>query len=471
KPIIIRMILITAESTCKNLNALIGPIMPINPPLLAEGTVLITGGTGGLGAVVARHLITAHGVRRVLLASRRGPDTPGAAELGEELGTFGAHVDIVACDVADRTALDRMLAQIPPQHPLTGVIHTAGVLADGLFATMASEQIANVLRPKVDAAWHLHEATKDLDLSLFVLYSSIAGIIGNPGQANYAAANVFLDALAQYRQVSGLPATSVAWGPWRQNTGMTSAFGAADFARLRREGFAPLDDEDGMALFDAALAGGRSAFVAAQVDRTALGETGPGELRAVMRGLARPGRRRAAAGAARDSSDLASQLLGRSTAEQETIVLDVIRTQAAAVLGHDDMETIAPNKPFTDIGFDSLGVMEFRNRLKTTAGVQLSPTAMYDHPTPVALADFLRQEIAPVEDLAERIAADIDILARSCAAADLSTADRSVIASKLMAMWRRLKGKDTDEIEQHADAESLETVDDSELFAFIDHLS
>ncbi|MEU0507109.1 SDR family NAD(P)-dependent oxidoreductase [Nocardia sp. NPDC005998] len=446
-------------------------VLTVPTPLLAEGTVLITGGTGGLGAVVARHLITAHGVRRVLLASRRGPDTPGAAELREELGTFGAHVDIVACDVADRTALDRMLAQIPPQHPLTGVIHTAGVLADGLFATMTSEQIANVLRPKVDAAWHLHEATKDLDLSLFVLYSSIAGVIGNPGQANYAAANVFLDALAQYRQVSGLPATSVAWGPWRQNTGMTSAFGAADFARLRREGFAPLDNEDGMALFDAALAGGKSAFVAARVDRTALAEAGPDELRAVMRGLARPGRRRAAAGAARDSSDLASQLLGRSTAEQETIVLDVIRTQAAAVLGHEDMETIAPNKPFTDIGFDSLGVMEFRNRLKTTAGVQLSPTAMYDHPTPVALADFLRQEIALVEDPAERIAADIDTLARSCAAADLSTADRSVIASKLMAMWRRLKGKDTDEIEQHADAESLETVDDSELFAFIDHLS
>nr|WP_040699567.1 type I polyketide synthase [Nocardia vinacea] len=446
-------------------------VLTVPIPPLADGTVLITGGTGGLGAVVARHLITAHRVRRVLLASRRGPDTPGAAELREELAALGAQVDVVACDAADRTALDRVLAQIPPQHPLTGVIHAAGVLADGMFATMTSEQIANVLRPKVDAAWNLHEATKDMDLSAFVLYSSIAGVIGSAGQANYAAANVFLDALAHYRQVIGLPATSVAWGPWRQRAGMTSAFGAADFARLRREGFAPLDDEEGMALFDAALAGGKAAFVAARVDRTALADTDPGELRAVMRGVARPGRRRAAAAAARDSSDLVSQLSGRSTAEQDSVILDLIRTQAAAVLGHDDVETIAPNKPFSDIGFDSLGVMEFRNRLKTTAGVQLSPTAMFDYPTPTALAEFLRQDIAPVEDPAERIVADIDALERSCAAADLSTVDRSDIASRLMAMWRRLEGKHTDEPELNADADSFETADDSELFAFIDHLS
>lgn len=168
---------------------------------------------------------------------------------------LGAHVDVVACDAADRVALEAVLAAIPAQHPLTGVVHAAGVLADGLLATMTAEQIAMVLRPKVDAAWNLHEATKDLDLSMFVLYSSITGVIGNPGQANYAAANVFLDALAQHRQVSGLPATSVVWGPWERSGGMTSALGEADFARLRRQGFIPLGDVDGMALFDAALAG------------------------------------------------------------------------------------------------------------------------------------------------------------------------------------------------------------------------
>ncbi|WP_406281201.1 SDR family NAD(P)-dependent oxidoreductase [Nocardia sp. NBC_00881] len=388
-------------------------VLTVPNPLRPDGTVLITGGTGRLGAVAARHLVSAHGVRRLVLTSRRGPEAPGVAEFTAELTALGAHVDVVACDAADRVALDAVLAAIPAQHPLTGVVHAAGVLADGLLATMTAERIAMVLRPKVDAAWNLHEATKDLDLSMFVLYSSIAGVIGNPGQANYAAANVFLDALAQSRQVSGLPATSVVWGPWERSGGMTSALGEADFARLRREGFVPMGDVDGMALFDAALAGGRSAFVAVRIDRNVLAETDADGSRAIMRGVARPAHRRVSATKSGHatalngrSAGLAAQLLGRSTAEQECVVLDVIRVQAAAVLGHTTADSIAPDKPFKDLGFDSLGVMEFRNRLKSAVGVRLSPTTMFSYPTPEALAGYVRQEIAPIDDPVEHTVAE-----------------------------------------------------------------
>ncbi|MFJ9363892.1 SDR family NAD(P)-dependent oxidoreductase [Nocardia sp. NPDC101769] len=448
-------------------------VLTVPTTLRPEGTVLITGGTGGLGAVVARHLITEYGVRRLMLAGRRGPETPGAAELAAELTALGAHVDVVACDAADRAALDAMLAGIPERHPLTAVVHAAGVLADGLLSTMTPEQIAMVLRPKVDAAWNLHEATKELDLSAFVLYSSIAGVIGNPGQANYAAANVFLDALAHHRQVSGLPATSVAWGPWEQSGGMTSTLGAADLARLRREGLLPIGDEEGMALFDAALAGGRSPFVAIRVDPAALSEAQ--EVRPVMRGLSRPMVRRVAettdapTTAANASASLTAQLQGRATADQERVLLGVIRAQAAAVLGHANADSIPSDKPFSDIGFDSLGVMEFRNRLKSAVGVQLSATAMFDHPTPEALAGHLRRELVPVEDPAERIAAELDSLAHRFATVELSAVDRTAIASRLTTLLRELEGGG--DLDFGGGADGLDDADDRELFDFIDQIS
>ncbi|MGW0055928.1 SDR family NAD(P)-dependent oxidoreductase [Nocardia nova] len=441
-------------------------VLTVPAPLRPEGTVLITGGTGGLGAVVARQLITEYGVRRLVLAGRRGPAAPGAAELRDELAGLGAQVEVVACDAADRAALDRVLAAVPADHPLTGVVHAAGVLSDGLLATMTPERIAEVLRPKVDAAWNLHEATKDLDLSMFVLYSSIAGVIGNPGQSNYAAANVFLDALAQHRHVNGLPATSLAWGLWAESTGMTGGLGAADIARLRRDGFPPLDIDDGMALFDAALASGRADVAAVRIDRSALAADG----RSIMRGLVRPTRRRVTAAAASESSTLAALVAGRTPAEQERVVLDVIRSQAAAVLGHEDVGAIAPDMPFKDIGFDSLSVMEFRNQLVRTTGLQLPATLVFDYPTAEELAGFVYRQIAPAQDPAERIAAEIDALTRSCAAAELSPEDRSDVARRLTALLRQLEDGADDSGPDRA-VDRLDTADDRELFDFIDNLS
>ncbi|GAB2563311.1 type I polyketide synthase [Nocardia heshunensis] len=455
-------------------------VLTVPTPLRGDGTVLITGGTGGLGVIAARHLITAHGARRLVLASRRGADTPGAAETVAELTALGAHVEVVACDTADRAALDRLLATIPAQHPLTAVVHAAGVLADGLLATMTDEQIAQVLRPKVDAAWNLHEATTGLDLSAFVLYSSIAGVLGTAGQANYAAANTFLDALAQQRHAEGLPATSIAWGPWQQSSGMTGDLTEADLARLRREGLLPLNADEGMDLFDAATTTGRPTSVAVRIDRDALGEGDPAGIRPIMRALARPAARRGpvaepvTAEIATGSDHLVTRLLGRSPEEQKRVLLGVIGVHAAAVLGHTGDGTLEPDKPFSAIGFDSLGVMEFRNRLKSAAGVQLSATAMFDHPTPAALAEFLRQELVPADAAARALAAEVDSLTRSFAAAELTSSERSGLAEKVSALLRKLEDAAADRGPLHPpgvdDAGDLESADDDELFEFIDSL-
>ncbi|WP_433683229.1 SDR family NAD(P)-dependent oxidoreductase [Nocardia sp. CA-119907] len=428
------------------------------------GTVLVTGGTGGLGAVLARHLVGARGVRRLLLASRRGPAADGATELVAELTAHGADVDIVAADVADPAAISALLEAIPPEHPLTAVVHTAGVIDDGMFDSMTAEQVATVFTPKVDAAHHLHEATKDLDLAAFVLYSSIAGVLGGPGQANYAAANAYLDALARRRQLAGLPATALAWGAWRSASGMTAELGDQDWARMRREGMLPIDDDHGMALFDAALASGRATAVAARLDVSVLSAMDPADMPAMLRGLARSSRRAAAARSS-ESAKFAAGLIGLDPAEQERVIVDAIRAQAAAVLGHQSPDAIDVERPFQELGFDSLGVMEFRNRVKSAVGINLGTTVVFDHPTPAALAGYIRQEIAPVDDAPARIRSEVAALAKSCTAASLDPDDRRDIATRLRAVLRELDGGA--ERESIAD---LAVAEDSELFEFIDQL-
>ncbi|HEX5851526.1 MAG TPA: SDR family NAD(P)-dependent oxidoreductase, partial [Solirubrobacteraceae bacterium] len=219
-----------------------------------DGTMLITGGTGALGGLLARHLVGAHGVRHLLLASRAGSRAPGVEELIEELRALGASVTCAACDVSDRAALAGLLDTIPAERPLRGVIHAAGVLDDGLLSTLSAARLRAVLAAKATAAWHLHELTERLDLSVFVLFSSATGVLGGPGQSNYAAANTFLDGLASYRRGRGLPAIALAWGPWQQGGGMASTLSDGDRARVARTGLRGLPSEEALSLFDAAHA-------------------------------------------------------------------------------------------------------------------------------------------------------------------------------------------------------------------------
>ncbi|MEV4753477.1 beta-ketoacyl reductase, partial [Streptosporangium sp. NPDC049248] len=255
-----------------------------------EGTVLITGGTGGLGALFARHVVAERGVRRLLLAGRRGLDAPGAVELRAELVAHGVEVEIAACDVADRDQVAALLARVPADHPLTAIIHTAGVLDDGTIPSLTAGRLDAVLRPKVDAAWHLHELSADLDLAGFIVFSSVAGTFGGAGQGNYAAANAFLDALAEFRRAQGLAGLSLAWGPWAQEAGMTGGLDEVDLRRMARMGMLALTVEQGLALFDAAGAVDRAAAVApVRLDLAAV--RAGGEVPYLLRGLVRGVRR------------------------------------------------------------------------------------------------------------------------------------------------------------------------------------
>ncbi|WP_275527309.1 type I polyketide synthase [Herbidospora mongoliensis] len=352
-------------------NVLTMPV-PLNP----DGTVLITGGTGTLGGLLARHLVTEHGVRNLLLLSRAGGTSPKAAELVTDLQALGARVTVAACDAADRDALAETLAAIPAAHPLTGVVHAAGVLDDGVFEAMTPERLAAVLRPKVDAAFNLHDLTLDADLAMFVLYSSASATLGTGGQANYAAANSFLDGLASYRRARGLPAQSLGWGLWQRASTMTEHLAT-------RAG--TLSDEQGLALFDLARTRPAAHLVPITLDLTGGGV----EVPALMRALVRRTGRRAAAGDAGAPDTLTRRLHGSSPGDRRQILLDLVRGNAATVLGHAQADAVGARQSFRDLGFDSLTAVELRNRLNTATGLRLPATLVFDYPNPAALAEHL----------------------------------------------------------------------------------
>ncbi|WP_203935320.1 type I polyketide synthase, partial [Virgisporangium ochraceum] len=346
-----------------------------------DGTVLVSGATGALGGLVVRHLVESHGVRKLVLVSRRGGAAPD----------LDADITVAACDVADRAALAAVLAGIPD---LRAVVHVAGVLDDGVVTALTPDRVDTVLRAKVDAAWNLHELTRDRDLSAFVLFSSASGVFGNAGQASYAAANTFLDALARHRVADGLPAVSLAWGLWSRADGMA---GATDTSRLTRGGVLGLTEEEGLALFDHALGQPEALLVPLRIDLNQVRASG--HVPPLWRGLVRVrSRRTASTGSA---STLSRQLAGLTPADADRVLLDLVRGQVAAVLGHSGIGAIEPDRAFTELGFDSLTAVDLRNRIAAAAGLRLPATLVFDYPSSTALAGFLRDEVrggAPVEE-------------------------------------------------------------------------
>ena len=350
------------------------------------GTVLITGGTGALGSLVARHLVSDHGVRSLLLASRRGPQAPGAEALEAELSELGAQVTLRACDVSDRKQLAQLLDGVANDLPLSAIVHTAGALDDGVIGSLTPERLAGVLAPKLDGAWYLHELTEELDLSAFILFSSISATIGSPGQGNYAAANAFLDSLASYRHDQGLPGVSLAWGAWALADGMAGELSSGDLARMRRGGMLSLSAEEGLSLFDDAYgAVGERSVIAARLDTAVFrAQEEPGIVPPLLRGWIRVPPQRALDGIA---GLLVRRLTDTPAVERESVALELVRAEVAAVLGHSSLEEVDAQRPFSELGFDSLAAIELRNRLVAMSGVQLSATVVFDHPRRPLLSD------------------------------------------------------------------------------------
>ncbi|MFJ9576118.1 SDR family NAD(P)-dependent oxidoreductase, partial [Streptomyces sp. NPDC101191] len=377
-----------------------------------DGTVLVTGGTGGLGAMLARHLVTRHGVRHLLLASRRGPAADGADRLTTDLQALGATVRIAAADLADRDTTAHLLDTITPEHPLTAVFHLAGTLDDALLTDLTPDRTHPVLHAKADAAWHLHDLTRHHPLTHFVLYSSVTGLLGWAGQANYAAANTFLDALAEYRHSQGLPATSLAWGLWAG--GMGATLDSGETARWAAAGMTPLSDTDGTALLDAALGLDAPLLAPVRWDRatlTALAQQD--ELPAVLRRLVPARRQRADAGGRLGDGGTASgwqrDMARLSELDRATAVRELVTRVCAAVL-HVESGRLATEQAFKQLGFDSLTAVELRNRLNRETGLRLPSTLIFDHPTPDALAAHITRHIT--EDATDATAAPVPVRGR-----------------------------------------------------------
>ncbi|MCH0570333.1 SDR family NAD(P)-dependent oxidoreductase [Streptomyces sp. MUM 136J] len=362
------------------------------------GTVLVTGGTGGVGSLVARHLVAEHGVRSLVLASRRGMAADGAFELVSDLTGAGARVRVVECDVADRSAVAELLADMPRGYPLTAVVHAAGTLADGTVASLTTESLDQALRAKAGGAVNLHELTRGHPLTAFVLFSALAGTLGTAGQAAYAAANGFLDGLAAHRRASGLAGTSLCWGWWEQRSGMTDHLNQADLCRVRRMGVAGMPTPEALALFDSACAIDKPVLLPARLDLSALRIRPREEQPVLLRDLVdagRPRRARAAATGQQTAHGLLAELATLPADEAEAAVLAWVRDQVAIVLGHPSGTAVDVDQAFTPMGFDSLTSVELCNRLVSATGLRLPSTLVFSYPTPRELGQHLSGLLRP----------------------------------------------------------------------------
>ncbi|RZS36320.1 phosphopantetheine binding protein, partial [Herbihabitans rhizosphaerae] len=425
-----------------------------NPLPELTGTALITGGTGTLGQVVARHVATTTDVKRIVLVSRRGADAPGVADLVAELDEHGVTVDPVACDVADRVALRDVVSAIPD---LKVVVHAAGALDDGVVSSLTPARLDPVFRPKVDAAWHLHELTSDLDLAAFVLFSSGAGVFGSSGQGNYAAANAFLDGLAGLRRANGLPAVSLAWGLWAETSELTAELDDTDLRRRERDGVVGLSTVDGCRLFDTALRTESAVQVLTRLDLRRLRRTAEQDaLPRLLLGLVPPraARDSRATGVRRGRDSLAAL----PAAERTRVLLDHVSSLASTVMGRSGRDAVESKRAFKDLGFDSLMAVELRNRLGAFTGLRLPATLVFDQPTPAAIAAHLSELLTPA-DSGTPILEELARLERTMA--DLAEDRRAEVALRLRDLASRWEPGDTGEVD-------LETASDDEIFRLAD---
>jgi polyketide synthase 7 len=448
------------------------------PPATAgwrpEGTVLVTGGTGGLGAHVARWLAS-RGACHLLVLSRRGPAAPGAAELAQQVRAAGATIDVVACDVGDRAALAGLLAQIPPDRPLSAVFHAAATLDDGVVDALTPERMDHVLRVKMHGARYLDELTRDANLSAFVLFSSFAATFGSPGLGNYAPGNSYLEALAQQRRDAGLAATSVAWGRW---AGAGMAQGPAG-ERARRHGLLEMAPELAVEALRQTLDRQDPAPVIIDIDwdkfagffaadRSSQLLAGIPEARQAMAATKEAAGRAVEAGA----SELAQRLAGQSAAQRDRILLELVRAQVSEVLGHSGADAVAPGRPFQEVGFDSLTALELRNRLTALTGQRLPSSLVFDHPTPAALARFLATQLDPGAVAADppKYLTEIDKLAADLAKSPPVGAVRVQLRRRLDALARQLRddGAPGPDAADAAGDGAVESASNDEIFALID---
>jgi NAD(P)-dependent dehydrogenase (short-subunit alcohol dehydrogenase family)/acyl carrier protein len=436
------------------------------PQLDPDGTILVTGGTGGLGSLLAVHLAREHGAHHLLLTSRRGERAEGVQALRAELEKLGCEAQIVACDVSDRDALEGLLAQVPAEHPLTAVIHAAAVLDDGVIESLDAGRLERVMAPKVDAAIHLHELTAGLSsLREMVVFSSFSATVGNPGQGNYAAANTFLDAFAAHRRALGLPAVSLAFGEWEKATTTTRDLSDAVRARFARIGMAPLSDEQGLELLDAARAIDRALLVPVRLDTSALRPlANAGMLPQVMQGLVRVPARRVS----EVKGSLARKLAGVPQSEWQAIVLELVRSHVAGVLGHITPDAVDPQHSFKELGFDSLGAVELRNRLSQDAGIKLPATLIFDHPTPRAISELVRSKMGAGGGARTAIDDELDRVEAMLTAVVEDDSQRKRARSRLASLLVKLDD-DSQPDDSTFDAEKIQSATTSELFELIDN--
>ncbi|MEU8606102.1 SDR family NAD(P)-dependent oxidoreductase [Streptomyces parvulus] len=438
-----------------------------------DGTVLVSGG-GSLGELVTRHLVVEHGVRHLVLTSRRGPDADGVRELAAELTGHGAAVSVVACDMSDRAQVEALLARVPGEHPLRGVVHTAGVFEAGLVETLTPERLAKVFAPKVDAVRNLDELTRPLALDAFVVYSSASSVFMGAGSSGYAAANAFLDGLMAQRRAAGLPGLSLSWGTWAHATNMTTHLSADDQVRMSRrasrDGVVALRPAEGMELFDAAVGTADALLVPVKLDLRGVraGAAAGGAVPHLLRGLVPAGRQQVRATASTAAGgDLLDRLSGLPGPEQEALLLDLVRTQAAVVLGHSGPESVKAETAFKDVGFDSLTSVELRNRMREVTGRKLPATLVFDHPTPLVLARFLREELGIGDDVLSRVNTKIADVESLLGSVSLDESMRTGIALRLQGLVARCNGV-VEQTDGSTVAEKLESASADEVLDFID---